>query len=62
MSRAPAAALMGLVFVIAYVAAVVTLVDRLPGHWAFQAVYFLVAGLVWVIPIRWLLLWSVHKR
>jgi len=62
MSRPPAAALMGIVFVIAYVAAAVTLVDWLPGHWAVQAVYFLVAGVVWVFPVRWLMLWSVHKR
>jgi hypothetical protein len=62
MSRPPAAALMGIAFVIAYVAAAVTLVDVLPGHWAVQAVYFLVAGIAWVFPIRWLMLWSVHKR
>jgi len=62
MSRPTAAALMGIVFVIAYVAAAVTLVDWLPGHWAVQAVYFLVAGVVWVFPVRWLMLWSVHKR
>ncbi len=53
---------MGIVFVIAYVAAAVTLVDWLPRHWAVQAVYFLIAGIAWVFPIRWLMLWSVHKR
>ena len=62
MSRPTAAALMGIAFVIAYVAAAVTLVDALPQHWAVQAVYFLVAGIAWVMPIRWLMLWSVHKR
>jgi hypothetical protein len=62
MSRPPAAALMGLVFVIAYVAAAVTLVDVLPGHWAFQAVYFLVAGLAWVAPVWWLMRWGAGKR
>ena len=62
MSRPPAAALMGIAFVIAYVAAAVTLAGWLPGHWAVQAVYFLVAGVVWVFPVRWLMLWSVHKR
>jgi Protein of unknown function (DUF2842) len=38
------------------------LVDVLPGHWVVQALYFLVAGIVWVLPVRWLMLWSVHKR
>jgi hypothetical protein len=62
MSRPAIAALMGIAFVIAYVAAAVTFVDVLPGYWLVQAVYFLVAGIVWVFPIRWLMLWSVHKR
>ncbi len=62
MSRPFAAAVMGIAFVIAYVAAAITLPDFLPSHWAVQAVYFLVAGVVWVFPIRWLMLWSVGKR
>ena len=62
MSRPPAAALMGIVFMIVYLAGAATLVDLLPQHWAVQAVYFLIAGVVWVFPVRWLMLWSVHKR
>ncbi len=62
MSRPAAAALMGITFVIAYIAAAITLPDVLPQHWAVQAVYFLVAGVLWVFPIRWLMLWSVYKR
>ena len=62
MSRPLAATLMGIAFIVAYIAAAVTLPDVLPGHWAVQAVYFLVAGVVWVFPIRWLMLWSVGKR
>ncbi len=62
MSRPFAAALMGIGFVIVYVAAAITLPDVLPAHWAVQAVYFLVAGVVWVFPVRWLMLWSVGKR
>ena len=27
-----------------------------------QFVYFAVVGFVWVFPIRWLMLWSVHQR
>ena len=62
MSRPAAAALMGIAFVLAYVVASVTLVDLLPNQWVVQAVYFLVAGVAWVFPVRWLMLWSVHKR
>ena len=62
MSRPVAAALMGVVFIILYIAAAITLPDLLPRHWAVQAVYFLVAGIVWVFPVRWLMLWSVGKR
>jgi hypothetical protein len=62
MSRPPAAVLMVLVFVILYVAATVTLAGLLPSQWLLQAVYFLIAGVAWVLPVRWLMLWSVHKR
>jgi hypothetical protein len=61
MSRAPAATLIGIVFFLAYIAAAVTLADHIPHHWAIQAGYFVLAGVLWVIPIRWLMLWSVHK-
>ncbi len=63
MSRPTLATLAGLLFIMAYVVAAVSL----PGlferpHWALEAVYWLIAGLVWVLPIRWLMLWSVGKR
>ena len=57
-----AATVMGVVFIIAYISVAITLPDVLPDQWAVQAVYFLVAGIVWVFPIRWLMLWSVGKR
>ncbi len=60
--RPLAATLMGIAFVIAYIAVAITLPAVLPQNWAFQAVYFLVAGVVWVFPVRWLMLWSVGKR
>lgn len=53
---------MGIAFVIAYVAVAITLPDVLPSNWAVQAGYFLVAGVLWVLPVRWLMLWSVGKR
>ncbi len=27
-----------------------------------QALYYVVAGVAWVVPVRWLMLWSVHQR
>ena len=62
MSRPVAATLMGLAFVAAYIAAAITLPDILPTAWWVQAPYFLIAGVVWVFPVRWLMLWSVGKR
>ena len=62
MSRPFAAAVMGVAFIAVYIAAAITLPDVLPQHWVVQALYFLVAGVVWVFPIRWLMLWSVGKR
>ena len=63
MSRPALATLAGLAFILAYVAAVVE-VPELVGrmHWAVEALYWLVAGVAWVIPVRWLMLWSVYKR
>ncbi len=63
MSRTPIATLAGILFVFAYIAAAVVLpehVGRMP--WPVEAVYWCVAGLLWVLPIRWLMLWAVHKR
>ena len=62
MSRPFAATILGVAFIILYVAAAITVPDLLPQHWAVQAVYFLVAGVAWVLPIRWLMLWSVGRR
>lgn len=63
MSRAPIAFIAGIVGFCLYMAAVVVLGDTVQTlHWAIQAVYFVVAGSVWVLPIRWLMFWSVHQR
>ena len=63
MSRPTIATIAGIVFIIIYMVAVITLPDAVPRqHWAVEAVYWLVAGIVWVLPIRWLMLWSVGKR
>ena len=63
MSRSSIATVAGVLFIFAYIAAAITIPD-LTGrmHWTIEAVYWLLAGVVWVLPIRWLMLWAVHKR
>lgn len=63
MSRTPIATVAGIVFILAYMAAVTVGYDALePMHWALVALYFLVAGVLWVLPVRFLMLWAAHKR
>ncbi len=63
MSRPSIAVVAGLAFVFFYIAAAVTLPDVIGRmHWAVEAAYWGLAGVVWVFPIRWLMLWSVGKR
>ena len=63
MSRPKIATAAGLLFITAYVVLVVTVADLFPrAHWVVEALYWLVAGIVWVFPVRWLMLWSVGKR
>ncbi len=63
MSRATIATLAGLVFIVVYMVAATTLPDLVPRlHWTLEALYWCVAGIVWVFPVCWLMLWSVHKR
>jgi hypothetical protein len=63
MSRIPLAIVIGLAGFAAYVGVVVALADRVVGaHWLVQLVYFLVAGMLWTLPARWLMLWSVRQR
>ena len=61
-SRPLLATLGGIVFIFLYIVVAITLPDVLPRNGLLQAIYFLVAGIVWVFPIRWLMLWSVGKR
>lgn len=63
MSRPAAATIAGILFVFVYIVAIVMIPDLLGRmHWAAEAVYWLVAGLLWVLPVRWLMFWSVGKR
>jgi hypothetical protein len=62
-SRTPAATLAGVAFVLAYIALAVIVPERLPRmHWLIEALYWCLAGILWVFPIRWLMLWAVGKR
>ena len=62
-SRIPVASLAGLTFMAAWIAAAMVLADHVFAlNFAVQFVYFAVVGFVWVFPIRWLMLWSVHQR
>jgi hypothetical protein len=61
MPRILIATLVGLVGFAVYVAATMILADHvMSSHWALQALYFLVAGVLWVIPARSLMLWAAR--
>lgn len=63
MKRTPIAVIAGLVGFFFYVAAVLSIGDQVQHlHWALQALYFVIAGSLWVAPIRWLMLWAAHRR
>ncbi len=61
MSRRILATIAGLAFVSGYIVAAVVLADALGRmNWAIEAVYWCIAGVIWVLPIRSLMLWSVR--
>jgi hypothetical protein len=63
MSRTTLAVFAGLLFIFAYVITVITVPDFVGQmHWAVEAIYWALAGIIWVFPVRWLMLWSVKKR
>jgi hypothetical protein len=63
MSRISIAVPAGLLGFAAYVALVVTLADHVIAlHWVVQAVFFLVAGVVWAFPAKWLMFWAAGQR
>ncbi len=51
-----------LAFLAAYVVAVSKLADHVPKHWAAQLAFFLVAGLGWGVPILPLISWMNRGR
>jgi len=62
MSRPAIAVIAGLAGFLAYLVAVVTLADHVIGlHWAVQALYYVVAGVLWALPARALMYWAAGK-
>jgi hypothetical protein len=63
MPRKLIASLAGVLGFIGYIMLAVVVADHLPFDGVImQTVYFLVAGLLWTLPARWLMLWSVGQR
>jgi hypothetical protein len=62
MPRIPIAVLAFLIGFSLYVAAAIVLADRLTGlNWLVQALYFLIAGVLWTLPTRWLMFWAARR-
>lgn len=63
MSRPSIATFAGLLFVLIYIVAAISLPDLLPPMPGLvMALYWCIAGLLWVLPIRWLMLWAAGQR
>ncbi len=63
MSRTLPAVLIGLLFLLFYLALVLWLGDRVQTlHWAVQVPFYVVAGIAWVVPIRALMFWAAGVR
>jgi hypothetical protein len=60
--RKPLGALIILVWIVAYVAVAAVIGDRIASeHWAWKVLYFPIAGLAWVLPLKPLLRWMHAK-
>jgi hypothetical protein len=60
--RKPIGAIILLVWMIVYIAVAAVVGDRIAyEHWAWKLLYFPVAGLAWVLPLKPLLKW-MHAR
>ena len=60
--RKPLGALIIVVWIVAYVAVAGVIGDRIASeHWFWKVLYFPIAGLAWILPLRPLLRW-MHAR
>ncbi|MFC3126548.1 DUF2842 domain-containing protein [Pseudoroseomonas globiformis] len=56
------ACLAGMAGLLVYLAMVLWAGDHVQGwHWALQLPFFVLAGFVWVFPIRRLMVWAVRR-
>ncbi|TCZ65932.1 DUF2842 domain-containing protein [Roseicella aquatilis] len=63
MSRIAIAVPLGLIGFLLYVGGVVALADHvLHWHGLLQAAFFLVAGIAWAWPAKWLMVWAAGPR
>lgn len=61
MPRSALAFLLGLFGFVAYIGAAVALGDVVVHrHWLLQLLYYVVAGIVWVFPAKWLIVWAAR--
>ena len=59
MSRIALAGIAGILGFLLYVGAVVALADHvLPLHWMVQLLYFVIVGIAWAWPAKWLMVWG----
>jgi hypothetical protein len=60
--RKPLGALIIVVWILGYVAVAAVIGDRIASeHWFWKVLYFPIAGLAWVLPLKPLLRW-MHAR
>jgi hypothetical protein len=60
--RKPLGALIIVVWLVAYVAVAAVIGDRIASeHWFWKVLYFPIAGLAWVLPLKPLLRWMHAK-
>lgn len=51
-----------LAWLLGYIAVAVVIGDRIAlEHWAWKLLYFPIAGIVWVLPVKPLILWMHAK-
>jgi hypothetical protein len=61
--RKPAGILMILLLIALWAFLVASLIERLPPlPWPVQALFFIAAGIVWILPLKPLLLWIETGR
>jgi hypothetical protein len=60
--RKPLGALIIVVWIVAYVAVAAVIGDRIASeHWVWKLLYFPIAGLAWILPLKPLLRWMHAK-